>query len=356
MRGLLNRWLLAVLLLLAAVAVRAEPVPGLFEAAVPVAGQDPASRDQAMRAALAAVLVKVAGSTRVLENPGVTPALAGASSRVLQFYFKRDTLLPGDPPDAVPGLLLHASFQPADIETILRAAGEPILPPNRPASLLWLLVEDESGALLANADAAPALVAVLQREALRRGVPLLFPLLDLEDGVAVTPDTLRNLDAAAVLAASKRYTAQSVVIGRVQKVGEGDWQAEWQQHTGEDMRFAQARGVDVAEIGRQLVDALAEGLSAQFAIAAGSGSGEELRLRVDGVTTLDAYRRLLQLLKGLASVRGVELVLVERDSFVFALQSDATRDNLLSELSFVSQLASAGDPQALRYRWAGSAP
>ena len=77
-------------------AARAETVKGLYEADVPVASQDEQARAVAVDTGFRQVLVKVAGSAGVLDNPGVAAALPRANNYLLQFYFTQIDYPPRD--------------------------------------------------------------------------------------------------------------------------------------------------------------------------------------------------------------------------------------------------------------------
>ncbi|HND14996.1 MAG TPA: hypothetical protein PLN78_08455, partial [Pseudomonadales bacterium] len=82
--------------------------------------------------------------------------------------------------------------------------------------------------------------------------------------------------------------------------------------------------------------------------------GEQLRLRVDGLNTFQAYYRTYRLLREMTSVRRVQLVLVDRDSFFFDLVTASDTESVLRELSLLPQLQLRGDAAELHYRWSGS--
>jgi len=341
-------------LLVLSCAARAEQVEQLFEAQVPVAGQDAGARDTAAREALRRVLVKVGGSRRVLDNPDVTAALRNAPTLLLQYYFQHAEYPPRDDEAESSQLMLHASFQPNAVLDILRRAGEPLLSANRPGTLVWLVLDEGEGPQLLSREPGGMAIDWLGVHAGVRGVPLLFPLLDLEDSLAVTPQQVAGLDMDAVLQASRRYGANSVLMGRLVRSSEGAWMVEWQHHVGEEWVYGQASASSLVQATEQITDAVAETLAQRFAVRAEIDHSEQLRVRVDGVRSYVVYEQLAKLLQGLASVRGLRLALVDRDSLFFDLITDANPDAVQRELTLLAPLRAEGDAAALRYRWVGS--
>jgi hypothetical protein len=345
--------LLGLVCLLCTAPLRAEPVGGLYEAEVPVASQDNAARDAAVRAAFRDVLVKLAGTRRVLDNPAVAQGAAGASSYLVQFFFRRAELPPGEdgaPPQQQP--VLHASFQPAPVERLLRDAGEPLLSANRPGVLVWLAIDDGSGARrLLNRESDPLTAAWLDRAATARAVPVLYPLLDLEE--PITADQVWESDDAALTAASGRYAAPIVLAGRLVRGGEGEWIGEWRSQIGEERAFGQGRAATRGELAAQLVDFAAEAMSARFAIRSSLENAEELRIRVDGIGSFAAYHDVAQLLGRLGSVRQARPALFEGDTVFFDLLTESGIDSVLQEIALLGRLQPEGDPAERRYRWNG---
>jgi hypothetical protein len=76
-------------------------------------------------------------------------------------------------------------------------------------------------------------------------------------------------------------------------------------------------------------------------------------LRVDGMGSFAAYRQLTGLLGAMTSVRGVRLVLIDRDTMFFDLLTDSNFESVAREISLLTQLRGEGAEGELRYRWVG---
>ncbi len=327
----------------------------LNEAEVPVAAQDSAARSAAAAAALAEVFVKSSGSQHVLGNPVVATAIRDADRQLQQFYFTRLAYPPRSQGPAEE-LGLHAVFSPQMIASVLQRAGEPILPPNRPAILLWLAIDDGSGAgpRLFDRDADAALAAWLRWHGARRDIPLRFPEMDLQDSATVGVEQVWGLDAQALRAASERYGPGPVLIAKLAAGSDGGWLGEWRYLDGEQTSEGQGSAPAVETLAGEIIDFGAEGVAARYAVRAAETEGEQLRLRVDGLNTFQAYYRTYRLLREMTSVRRVQLVLVDRDSFFFDLVTASDTESVLRELSLLPQLQLRGDAAELHYRWSGS--
>ncbi len=347
-------FLLAFSLLLSVQLVLRAPLAcaaGLYEADVPVASQENSERDAGIRRALQSVLVKVSGSRQVLENPQLADAVSGAPGRVLQFYFRSVPLPPDDTGAVSTELRLFASFQPATIDELLRRTGEPRLSANRPASLVWLAIDEGSGPRLAGRDGDAPVIAWLEHQADARAVPLRFPTLDLGELAAVPAEKVAALEDASVVEASASYGAGSIVIARFVRAGTGEWVGEWKLRTADDVVYGQGKAPSRAALSEQLVAAIAESLSTHFAVRAGLDNAEELRLRIDGIASLRDYRALAAQLARLGSVRQALPGLIEGDTVYFDLLTDSGIDSVMQELALVPQLRPEGDPAERRFHW-----
>ncbi len=327
----------------------------LNEAEVPVAAQDSAARSAAATAALAEVFVKSSGSQQVLGNPVVAATIRDADRQLVQFYFTRLVYPPrSDGPAEELGL--HAVFSPQAIASVLQRAGEPILPPNRPAILLWLAIDDGSGTgpRLFDRDTDATLAAWLRWHAVRRGVPLRFPEMDLQDSTTIGAGQVWALDSQALRAASERYGAGPLLIARLAATIDGGWLGEWLYLDGEQTSEGQGSAPAVDTLAGEIVGFGTEGVAARYAVRAAETEGEQLRLRVDGLSTFQSYYRAYRLLREMTSVRRVQLALVDRDTFFFDLVTASNTDSVLRELSLLPQLQLRGDAAELHYRWSGS--
>jgi hypothetical protein len=105
-------------LLAAATVARAAPVTYTGEA--PVNSQSDADRTEALKTALANVLVDKTGDSGVLARPDVAAALAKADRYVLQYRYKPNPAAVGG---SGPGLILVADFDSSAIDDMLDRLG-----------------------------------------------------------------------------------------------------------------------------------------------------------------------------------------------------------------------------------------
>ncbi len=296
-------------------AARAELVQDLYSAEVAVADQSAAELARAARQGLSDVLVKVSGSTQVLSNPAISTALGDARNRVERYSYQKG---PGVPPQTSVKLLFDGAY----VTGLVVGAGAPIWTANRPAVLVWLVIEDAAGRLFLNAATAPALMAAVQREFARRGIPIQLPLHDAADSAALTPDQAWNLDDPALVPASARYQLRDVLVGRVSLLEGGGATGEWSFLQG-DNRVRRTSTVASEELFvRDGVALVAETLAARYAVAA-SSTGGNVSLAVSGVTSYADYAAVITWLEGLELVERANVASVRGDTVTLNLKAKA---------------------------------
>ncbi len=341
MKGYLRRWpagrLLPALLLawLASGAAVGAPVDGLYTATVPVADEGRAERSRGFREALARVLVKVTGDSAIAAREGAATALADAGDAVQQFGYLRRESEAGEP-----SLALEVGFAPAAVEERLARAGLRFWPRERPRVLVWLAVDDGNRRFLLGADGSRggALEAALREQAKRRAVPVLLPLLDLEDRRRLGFADLWGGFFEVVLEASERYAPETVAVLRLGREGER-WRARWWLHddTGETASGAAVTGEREAALAAgfdRLVDQLARGL----AIRAG-GEGVAARLEVRGLEGVTDYARVTEYLEALDVVEAVHPVFLRGSRLRFDLRLRGGPESLRRAIDLGRELA-----------------
>ncbi len=329
---------------------RALPVEGLYSHQVEVADESDAERSRAFSEALAAVVVKVTGARRWLERPEVERALENAQSLVEAIGYAVE---PGPPERR----RIDVSFAPALVDRMLFDAGIPVWDGNRPSVLVWLVLQDETGArTLPAPDTHAELFDVMRSFADDRGLPVIFPLLDFEDRRGLAEDQLWELDRDAIVRASARYGADSVLAGRVHFTAGGDMVGLWRFVFRDRTERFDGFAADLQAYLSAPLDRVAGWLADHFALAPGAAARGGVRMRVDGVGDLRDYAALLAYLGGLTLVESVTPALLDgaRIELELELLGEPARLFELIELDreLVPVRGSRARPEPVaHYRW-----
>jgi hypothetical protein len=341
--------LLCLFILGQAAAVSAAAVADLHRGLVAVENHGQAQLQSGTRQALAQVLVKVSGHPDVLALAPLESAVADASRYVQRYRYLRDD----------DRLLLEVYFDPESVNSLLRDAAAPLWTANRPALLLWLVVDDGAQRRLATPDSDPALYEALRASMDRRGVPLAYPLYDLQDMRAARVEDLWRLDELSAYRASRRYGNENVLIGRFTALPGERWMGDWTYLYRQDSSAGSVYGESDLALSSALADFVADRMGPRYAVAAGQGAAA-LLVRVESVTGFDDYSALLDVFTRVELVSDAWLAYLEDNSAVFRLTAQADADSLGSILALDRRLEPLRNPPPLRrgpvnldlsYRW-----
>jgi hypothetical protein len=317
--------------------------PELYEAEVRVSGQQPGERAAAMKSALSEVLVRITGRREqahreLLQDP----------ARYVQQY--RYYTVPDSQP---PQLRLQVRFNGGALQQALRQQGVAYWGDSeRPDTLVWLAIEERGMRSIVAADDDSVARRQLQLAARQRGVPLLFPLLDLEDQAQVRFGDIWGGFFDRVLAASERYRPQAVLIGRLNRNPYGEWVARWSlQAAGNTTSWSDSdpRLETLLPAG---IDNMADTLAMRLAVTDTGAPGDAVAIRVEDINTLAAYARVNDYLASLSAIRKFQVEQVSGSAVQYALQLNGSLQGLTRTISIGTVLESSpsGAPGSYRLR------
>lgn len=275
----------------------------LYEAQIPVLDQAAKTRKKGLRDALAEVLVRVSGDRAVLEQPAITSLLAQPGRYVQQFGYR-----PSPEDGAQVPWLLWVRFDAAGLERTLRERGLPFWGQERPETLVWIAVEQRGRREVIAEPEKSAVKNWLHTAAVRRGLPLIFPLMDLEDSREVKFTDVWGGFMGTLHAASRRYRPQAILVGRVHQGASGGWSATWSLHIqGSEKRWS-ASDNRLSAVTAEGIDWAADQLAAVFAVSYYGVPDQAVSVAVEGVLSLTDYARSHAYLSRLSTVETVQLV------------------------------------------------
>lgn len=318
-RQILRVTLAVYLLLLLIPTAAAEAV---LSVRVAVESQLPEVREQALKQAMAQVLVRLTGRDDVVETEAVE--LLERPGRYLQRYQYESQ--PGQQ------LILLLQFDSVAIRRALAAHGVETWRQDRPPVLVWLAVEQQGRRLLVGGEEGAQWRAQLQAAAARRGVQLLFPLMDSEDRQRISSTDVFGGFTERIQQASERYGAAVMLVGRVHPQG-GGWTARWAL-SGVNAASWTAPAANLND----LLDAAAAELAGQLLpsyamLATAKTETQQLVIEVQGVRTLRDYDRLERRLRGTPGVEAVRPLRLEPNAVTMQLTLAVTPERVLSALN-----------------------
>lgn len=300
-------------------------VPTLFTAEVPLDEEADDPRSDAYAAALAEILGRVSG-TEVATNEELFEELfPRPAAYVLQFRPGADNSL-------------WVSFDGEAIERTLRNAGLTFWGSERPLTLVWLAVDwgqgnreiigsddpDRTQAQSRSIDRNRLLRERMLEIADKRGLPIVFPLLDTTDLQSVTFADIWGGFDDLILDASRRYDVNSVLIGRIRP--SSSQRSRWTYHFGgTDMSYQGAPEAVVAQV--------ADLLAAEFAVG-GNAPVEAVVLNVSGIVSVEAYGSVQNILKDVTLIENFAVTAVSGDTVTYRVDVRGGADRLSRALRF----------------------
>ena len=320
---------LAVFALAAAVyavpSAQAVELAALYTAEVALDEEADDPRALAYETALAEVLLRVSGAELSADEEMRKLLFPSPASYVVQFR-------PGEDES------LWVSFDGEAIESVLRQAGQTVWGRDRPETLVWLAVDwgqgdreilgaadpqrrrDEARSIDRNRLLRQRILDMAER----RGLPILFPLLDTEDQQNVTFSDIWGGFDEALLEASKRYDVHSILVGRIRPAS--SQRNRWNYYFGGEER---SWGGEPELIVGQVADLLAD----EFAVS-GSAPLEFVNLSVSGIGTVEAYGAMQNMLADTSVIESFAISEIAGDRIKYRVEARGGAERLRRALRF----------------------
>lgn len=308
--------------------VHAVQVDNLYTAEVEVANQESEERNRAVKEGLKLVFVKVTGNNQAAQNTALSQALRRASGYVQQYRYHVIDIDPvaaanDNQPDAAAQIItekrfLKIRYDKLAVDKLLRSNGLPVWGNSRPQVLTWVGIEKQGSRKMLLPEFQPDLVDALSKIAERRGIPLLFPLMDLKDQGAVSPAEIWGAFAEPVRTASQRYQADEILLIRLKISNEGFTESSWSLLGKDEDRHWQVDGAGLTDTVNKGLNQMADLVAQQYA-PAGGNQLQVVNLQVNGVSAFEDLYRIENFLTNQETVQRFQVRASWQDKVVFAL-------------------------------------
>jgi len=301
-----------------------------------------ADTDQALMRALDEVLVRLTGrvDTDMTARLGLRPASARA---LVESQQRVEVMLPDQNGELQRRLRLQVEFDSAAVDRLIAQAGLARWGRERPAILLWVALDDDSGTRLVS---DPGLDQLIREQARRFGLDVLRPLGDGMDLAEVQVSDVRGgfLDAAE--GSLERYRAGVPAMLDLRVMPEqvsGRW--FWRQD-GLD-RSANLSARTQAEVIERGLAAVLESLSGRYAQRPATTDDARLEVVVGPILDEVQFAEVLRYLGQLSMVESVRVTGARgrEISFLLSLRSGGLVDAI--ELGGLLRLAGRADERPL---------
>jgi hypothetical protein len=341
--------LLASLLILATFSLQAVNVTDLYSITIPVADQSQAKRDPAIAQGLNDVLVKISGNTATANDPALKAATANANDLVQQYNYDQNT-------DATTTqqfpYILTIKFLPTAVNNLLISANLPLWGQDRPLTIFWVGAETDGSQKLVGASDSSPVLNLIDTNAQRRGIPVIFPVLDLTDLNQVSAKDVFESLVTPIRQASTRYGSNAIAIVHLTQQG-SDWKTTWTLVTNSNTLNWSFTGADLGSLVQQGVDSIADALAQQFALNS-VAQKQIVTVQINDLKTLQNYVQAYSYLQHLARVKSLRLNGMTKDQATFIVEIAGDVAGLQKVINLDQTLTAVNTPandQTLVYQW-----
>lgn len=209
----------------------AAEVQGLYETEVIAKSQSVEDKNAAFKEALTSVLKRVMAGEDILHDSVVQVALADAGHFIKQYQY---SLIESNSDENSSARIMRVLFNEQDVLNLMKTSRLKVWGETRPETLLWLVVEENGRRSFLRADMMPEVNNAVKKAAKQAGLPLLFPLLDMEEQQRISVSDVLSAYSKPLLTVSEGYGVVSILAGRVVKT-EDCWKADWAFHFDENI-------------------------------------------------------------------------------------------------------------------------
>ena len=348
-------WLLS--LLLFSFSALAIPVKGINSATVPISAQTNAALQRALPAAVSQVLIKMSGNTDIMTLPAVQNALPDANQYIQSYNYQQKKNADGQTVTYV-----HIAFDANGLRRLLQSANQPIWGNNRPLILVWLKVINTNGSVdITSSASSNAVIKNLKIQAKNRGVPIVFPEMDITDQQFVNQSASDTFDPKQLLAAAKRYHAAGVFAGTLIEDAKQQYKAQWfLQFNDQPMQWS-SEGNNINSLSHAALAQASDLLANQLAVLDTQSLQSDVTIAVLNVNTLMDYVNVQNFLQKISAIASVSVedtgnaemilklhILGGEQALIRALESSS---KLVAVPATLTQGSSAAN---LYYRWTDS--
>ncbi len=307
----------------------ASAIKQMYELSLPVASQQKHIRTAAFEQGLIEVSMRVSGSSMAPTQLDLSRAsqmisqyrYIGMSRAEIKAYMKQTA-------SAVrPRYKLWMKFDDAKVKQQLRSKGLPIWGYQRPGVLIWLAVKDGKNRYLLKRSDQSQIKDAVEKEARRRGLPIIWPEYDAEDKQQLSFIDVWGEFWEPLKQVSRRYAADAILLGKMSWLN-GSWQVNWSLQLEGKNESWQLSALDMGMITSSGIGVATDHISSRFAVYEGIENEGRLLLRVSDLSGVKAYAAASHYIASLAPVKSVYTKEINPSQADFFLELNGDENDL----------------------------
>lgn len=281
-------------------------VSSLYQAEIPVAAQTDDLKAQAVKEGFLHVLIKLSGDAQIGNNPTIKASMLRPDYYVHEFSYSQSTTDSSE-------YLLRIRYEPNDINRLLKKAGVAYWGEMRPLILIWLAVTKQDGTTEIIGNEMPDdIYKAVKHQSRKFGLPLIFPVMDVDDLSQVSPQDIETLALPALKEAAKRYAPDALLIGKM-KANNNTYQGEWQLILGKEQWKWDVTEKSADAVVDSVMSLVSQTLAKHYIVKELDVPDLQLKLEVMNITQRNDLNELLKYLKQIPLVKQVQLLEVSSD-------------------------------------------
>ena len=320
-------------------------VQGLYESEKVVPNQSGAARLEAMKSALVEVLAKISGRPDVGTAPDIAAALENPRDYIQQYRYQKIPENSYLSTEAVVGSqILWLQFDERAVNKLLQKNNLPVWGRTRPATLIWLAVEQEGAKFMIGSNAQEEIRYALENEARRRGIAMVLPLLDLEDQQKLTFADVWANNQEPIFQASMRYQVDAILVGRMSVSGNNNWQGRWILYEGGQGLSWNSQGSYANDLLNGGIVGTLEILGSRYAQVYDANTAGSFDIAVTDIKSVDEFARVSNYLDSLEQVKSIYPTHIDKNSVTYRLDIRGNTKGLIQTIGLGNVLAAVSSP------------
>jgi hypothetical protein len=335
---------------------QAQVVTQLYQAVVPAQQNEEAINHEPLKQALMQVLIKLSGNHKIIADPAVKAKIEQADRFVLQYEYQVIN----------EQSVLSVQFDEVAIKKLLRTVDSPIWSSSRPDWLLWIVLETMPGqSAVLNEEEHANETKAIKTQAVQRGLPVIFPVLDFEDRANLKTSDITTGIKDPVIATAKRYGVKAICTGWLFTSAEsGQLEAHWRLYIedAKELSWKQS-GTDLAKILSEATDKTVDSIAHYFLTASDRKSTPEtavspetpqtkptdeantpFKLIVTGIPGMRDYAQVQSYLQNLDVITEVQVLYMRSGQTTFSISSEGGKTAVEQAISLGNVLVPENNP------------
>lgn len=347
-------------------------VDDLFEISIPVEDQSDSKRKIATRQALIKVMVRISGQSSAESNNLLNSRLKNASSYIQRYLYRKVDKV-DEQGKSIEQIILDLVFDEMSLRNLLRETSLPLWGANRPQVLFWIAIGDSRRQFLMGTDDESLLNTIMQEgedttnistdaviastdnrldidlkkiindQASSRGLPILIPLMDLEDSININILDVWGRYIEPIRQASVRYNSDTIVAAQIKKV-DNIWITQWLLlHKRLTLSWEQESNTieDALSYG---IDSVTDKIAEQYAVYEDNVQQNELLISVTNVNRVEDFAYLMEYLEKLISIQSVNVNKVHESTIQLRVKLVGKEESLIQAISLNNKLRIEREP------------